>query len=69
MNVCARTSARAAHLGDSVMRVNLSLFPDFLHVYLPRPPHPFAAGSRSVIVVAVAEYLPRARALPFKATV
>ena len=42
------------------------VLPDFFQAYVPVPPHP--AGSRSVIVVAVAEYVPRARALPFSAT-
>ena len=47
----------------------LHSLPDFFQAYVPDPPHPAAALSRSVIVVAVAEYLPRAMAWPFNATV
>jgi hypothetical protein len=49
--------------------MNRRVFPDFFQAYVPDPPHPRSALSRNVIVVAVAEYLPRARAFPFNATV
>ena len=37
------------------------VFPDFFHAYMPDPAQPLPVSRSNVIVVAVAEYLPRAR--------
>ena len=45
------------------------VFPDLFQAYVPDPAHPLPVSRPNVIVVAVAEYLPRARGWPFRATV
>ena len=53
----------------SRLRMKVIVFPDFFHAYTPAPEHPLPLSRLNVIVVAVAEYLPRARAWPFIDTV
>jgi hypothetical protein len=70
VNGWARTAARARQEAASRLRVNLRVLPVFLQAYVPDPEHPLPPFSRpNVIVLAVAEYLPRAMTVRFNATV
>ena len=64
-NRCARAGQEAV----SRLRMKVIVFPDLFQAYVPAPAHPLPVSRSNVIVVAVAEYLPRARALPFSDTV
>ena len=76
------TPERLSHLREAVsederprlagsglpLMANCTVFPDFFQAYVPDP-HTRRPCSRSVIVVAVAVYFPRAMGWPFNATV
>jgi hypothetical protein len=65
----AEVSARAAQDAASRPTAKVMLFPNFFQAYVPVPVHPLAFSRANVIVVAVAEYEPRASAKPFCFTV